>query len=1580
MRTVIIERNALKKDPSNVWMKSQRDINTLRDDGLPYEKIREILKNTKDLSSSGIEIQRKYPQGDYEYETLLSPKRANLLRFFNLKGVGLSLEIGCQCGALTRYLAETGTPIDAIEASYEKASLSRLRCKDLDNVEIIHSNYADIHLPENTYDAIYLVGVVDEALNFFPKAQNAFDATVTLVKKAAGALKNEGVLVIAADNRQGLKYWLGASEKQHKRPYEGLYGYPGKGLKTFNRKEWISILNQIGICNYRILYPFPDFLFPKVILSENFILKDPHAFSLLYRVESKDYFKTRPLPAIEYFIWRNLHKSGQLVEYANSFLMVACNSEKKIEEFIENDFVFFSDSGRRPGFRSITKKPKGHDIVIKASLSNQADVSNKKQGVNQSFTQKPYYRGRLLSDRWLDAVYECLDTREFEKWLKQYRDFVFKYLKQSESSKNTVDILPFNIIIDEKGGFHVIDDEWIWEETLTPEFILFRALMWFAKNNEKAFGALCKIKGINTIKEFIEYGFRVLSLDNALKIDAFSEQEEKLQTAINFQKSLKSIKRMVEEPIAFKESAFQLTPFSSQLFWAGIKKDFSENKSVYVFGYTGRDRQHLVFPFNIHGETLRWMKLKPVNQKGYFTLYSLCLKHINNRETRVLSLSSPDQIAAYATLENVNFNQGPFGQTYLSLNQEPYFIFEINEKEFQQKLEGFFQLEIEIDWPKTKEYYLFKDALEKASSIYTQLQEKHLKRIKGKNREIERKNREIEGKNREIERKNREIGEIQEDINRKKYEFIKLQIRENRLKDENIELQEAIELAKRSTWPSGRFLRKSFKTLTQLVSSIASKRFIEKFKAYRILRSSGLFDPSYYLKLHPIVSFLNENPLWHFIHSGAKNQWDPNPLFDIAYYENQNKDVRETKINPLVHFIVVGEKENRKPHPLFDPKYYRENLKGKIDIEINSLEHFIQSGANKGYDPIRLFDVDLYISRYPDVGASGINPLVHYMESGAAEGRNPHPLFDSAFYLTHNFDAIGKSGNPLVHYIEKGGREGRNPSVLFDGSYYLSKYPEVKETGLTPLEHYLEAGGFEGKNPNPLFDSAYYLRENPDVGQAKINPLVHYVEKGAGEGRNPSVLFNTRFYLDHNPDVKASGVNPLTHYLQRGGEEGRDPCPLFSGSYYLSNYPEALKETRNPLVHYIEKGGREGRNPSVLFDGSYYLSKYPEVKETGLTPLEHYLEAGGFEGKNPNPLFDSAYYLRENPDVGQAKINPLVHYVEKGAGEGRNPSVLFNTRFYLDHNPDVKASGVNPLIHFLDCGAVEGRDPNPAFRSDYYLAENPNLFKNRKNPLVHFIETGAKQGKNPSPFFDTAFYRNRYPEGLASGMNPLAHYLQYGLKKGYFPNPLMDQFKYNPLISIIFLSRQITREKLRQCMDAMRFQIYMKWELILVTGPCNTPDIKADFERARREDSRFRYFHAASTERIPELYNAGIDKAKGSFFLFLKDTLPRMEALFEYVRLLNDHPKARLIFCDQGDPLSPGCRMEDYSRPDLKLSTDYFIGPFILLKKTIVENIGKLGPEHGGPEDRDFLMQYLDKTSPDKVLRISKKLFDPVTE
>ncbi len=539
--------NTLLRSDKNTWILEGTGEFDYSEGDDAEQYLRDCFSTVKDLSSTSAELQEKIRDWSSEYH--LSPDRANLLRGLDLSSMHHVLELGCGCGSITRYLGEQGMTVEAVEGSGTRAELAAMRCRDLEQVHIVNANFNDLQLPEKQYDAIFLIGVLEYAALFSGTEQDGFPAAVAILSQLKNSLKENGILIIALENRLGLKYWMGATEDHYIEQDIGLLGYPGrKGVETFDLREWQKLIQQLDITSSRFVFPFPDYKLPRVLLSKTFVDQDPYAVSLLYRIASRDPCSTWQPADDEFLRWRGLHQSGYLADFANSFLIALSWDQKGLDALIPFDFVHFSSSARKSELRTCTVKPRGKKLVSKTffSVDDGTEKEEEKKWL-QVYTgeEAVYVSGDLLSTSWLEACCRKDGGLEFFQLLADYFHFLHSPRGTLLREKGCIDLLPFNIIVaacpvsgkdpEQRGAYVswvVIDQEWQVDMPVTPEFLLFRALYWFVHHHRGIVNRIVGGHGLNTIGDVVVWCCSRQSISLDTRLDEYLDLEGQLHANI----------------------------------------------------------------------------------------------------------------------------------------------------------------------------------------------------------------------------------------------------------------------------------------------------------------------------------------------------------------------------------------------------------------------------------------------------------------------------------------------------------------------------------------------------------------------------------------------------------------------------------------------------------------------------------------------------------------------------------------------------------------------------------------------------------------------------------------------------------------------------------------------------------------------------------------------------------------------------------------------------------------------------------------------------------------------------------------
>ncbi len=465
----------------------------LYSDGDIENKMLYIAKNNIDIAFCS----------DMEYPVFyhFSPIRHNILSWYPFRENCTIIEIGSGCGAMTGLLCSRASRVVAIELSKRRAEINSERNGSYSNLEIIVGNLYDIVLEEK-FDYVVVNGVMEYAAGFI-EADKPYDA---FLQKVKGLQKKDGKLLLAIENRLGLKYFAGAPEDHTGEFFLGLKDYQGNdSVRTFSKCELTKLLEDNGFQCNKFYYPYPDYKFPVEIFTDAALTADKYGNDYYnYSGERFELFN-------EGRVAKTFISEGIMDKFVNSFLVEA--SVDGCRDDAETLYVKYSNNRKKDfSIMTIIQSVNGKKSVIKkaayadankhlermAAVSKNSSCTDKivnltcepvKDGISYEFIEGDNLYVKLCSlvpenskseilqllQRFFDAVSECsyeetVDNEKFEMVFGEKTNY-----NQRIKLYQNVDMILENVYeLDDR--YVVIDYEWTFDFGIPAKFVVWRCI------------------------------------------------------------------------------------------------------------------------------------------------------------------------------------------------------------------------------------------------------------------------------------------------------------------------------------------------------------------------------------------------------------------------------------------------------------------------------------------------------------------------------------------------------------------------------------------------------------------------------------------------------------------------------------------------------------------------------------------------------------------------------------------------------------------------------------------------------------------------------------------------------------------------------------------------------------------------------------------------------------------------------------------------------------------------------------------------------------------------------------------------
>ena len=472
-------RNELVNKQGVFYLKDHKSFNY--NDGDEVEQyIYSVISNAKDISSGSRELELSIKDWPSLYH--LSRERSLAYSSLALPSDASVLEVGCGCGAVTRFLGEKVAHVLALEGSPRRAAITRARTRDLDTVSVLCASFEKVVF-SGTYDVIVCNGVLEYAPLFVDHGDPARE----FLRLLTSLLKPGGCLIVAIENKLGLRYFSSGREEHTNIMFDGLEGYArfSGGPITFGFSELHGMLREH--CAFvETLLPLPDYKLPSAIVRAE-LLDLVNCADLFATVSRHDFGSYRDPGVHERLVWHELHKNHLMKDFANSYFMIAGQRETTLlkEGWLGDIYAIKRNAG----------------LMVRTTIFQQdGAVRTNKQYLESAghSGMHPGFNHDLPASRWVDGV--SIHTMMARAMLKsgaalsleqRLRDPVTLWwqglaaYRQDDGALlgEALDCIWQNAIL-EQGRVCFIDKEWVCGEKIDPLLVIYRSVVNFAAHEK----------------------------------------------------------------------------------------------------------------------------------------------------------------------------------------------------------------------------------------------------------------------------------------------------------------------------------------------------------------------------------------------------------------------------------------------------------------------------------------------------------------------------------------------------------------------------------------------------------------------------------------------------------------------------------------------------------------------------------------------------------------------------------------------------------------------------------------------------------------------------------------------------------------------------------------------------------------------------------------------------------------------------------------------------------------------------------------------------------------------------------------
>ncbi len=195
-----------------------------------------------------------------------------------------------------------------------------------------------------------------------------------------------------------------------------------------------------------------------------------------------------------------------------------------------------------------------------------------------------------------------------------------------------------------------------------------------------------------------------------------------------------------------------------------------------------------------------------------------------------------------------------------------------------------------------------------------------------------------------------------------------------------------------------------------------------------------------------------------------------------------------------------------------------------------------------------------------------------------------------------------------------------------------------------------------------------------------------------------------------------------------------------------------------------------------------------------------------------------------------------------------------------------------------------------------------------------------------------------------------------------------ERFSYEPRISVLVPVYRPEKAQFDAMLASLKKQSYGNWELCLADGSPEVKGLSERLDQLSKKDPRIRVRHLPENLGIAGNTNACLDLASGEWCALLdQDDLCEPDALFEFVRAMNEHPDSEIIYSDE-DKIDneTGGHLMPHFKPDFspaRLHSDNYICHLLMAKTGLMRKVGGERSGFDGAQDYDLVLRLTENTT-----------------